>query len=123
MHIGHVKSATLNFGIASETNGTCNLRFDDTNPTKEDIHDLNDDNPKIGINYHKKLLKEKNIEITDENIFISATCGSKGIAFLEGKGEMGIRYSKDVKDKSESPDYHVRVEGKEYGITVHSNNN
>ena len=93
------------------------------NPTKEDIHDLNDDNPKIGINYHKKLLKEKNIEITDENIFISATCGSKGIAFLEGKGEMGIRYSKDVKDKSESPDYHVRVEGKEYGITVHSNNN
>ena len=92
-------------------------------PTKEDIHDLNDENPKIGINYHKKLLKEKNIEITDENIFISATCGSKGIAFLEGKGEMGIRYSKDVKDKSESPDYHVRVEGKEYGITVHSNNN
>ena len=37
MHIGHGKSATLNFGIASETNGTCNLRFDDTNPTKEDI--------------------------------------------------------------------------------------
>ena len=41
MHIGHVKSATLNFGIASETNGTCNLRFDDTNPTKEDIEYTN----------------------------------------------------------------------------------
>ena len=72
---------------------------------------------------NKKLLEEKGLETSDENIFISATCGEKGIAFLEGKGEMGIRYSKDVKDKSESPDYHVRVEGKEYGITVHSNNN
>jgi len=37
MHIGHVKSATLNFGIASKNDGNCNLRFDDTNPTKEDI--------------------------------------------------------------------------------------
>ena len=92
-------------------------------PTTEDIHDLNDDNPKIGINYHKKSLKEKNIEITDENIFISATCGSKGIDFLEGKGEMGIRYSKDRKDKSELTDYNVRVDGKEYGITIHDNNN
>ncbi len=37
MHIGHAKSIVLNFGIAEEFNGLCNLRFDDTNPTKEDI--------------------------------------------------------------------------------------
>ena len=37
LHIGHAKSICLNFGIARENNGQCNLRMDDTNPTKEDI--------------------------------------------------------------------------------------
>src|SRR6476646_1321790 len=37
LHIGHAKSICLNFGIALEFAGTCNLRMDDTNPTKEDI--------------------------------------------------------------------------------------
>jgi glutaminyl-tRNA synthetase len=36
LHIGHAKSICLNFGIALEFGGTCNLRFDDTNPTKEE---------------------------------------------------------------------------------------
>jgi len=37
LHIGHAKSICLNFGIAQEFGGICNLRFDDTNPTKEDV--------------------------------------------------------------------------------------
>ena len=37
LHIGHAKSICLNFGIAEERGGSCNLRFDDTNPTKEDV--------------------------------------------------------------------------------------
>jgi glutaminyl-tRNA synthetase len=37
LHIGHAKSICLNFGIAEESGGTCNLRFDDTNPAKEEV--------------------------------------------------------------------------------------
>ncbi len=37
LHIGHAKSICLNFGVAAERGGTCNLRFDDTNPTKEEV--------------------------------------------------------------------------------------
>ena len=37
LHIGHAKSICLNFGVAAEFGGTCNLRFDDTNPAKEDV--------------------------------------------------------------------------------------
>ena len=36
LHIGHAKAICLDFGIAAENNGVCHLRFDDTNPTKED---------------------------------------------------------------------------------------
>jgi glutaminyl-tRNA synthetase len=37
LHIGHAKSICLNFGVAQAYHGTCNLRFDDTNPAKEDV--------------------------------------------------------------------------------------
>jgi len=55
LHIGHAKSICLNFGIAREFNGTCNLRFDDTNPSKEEteyVESIQDDVKWLGFNWN-----------------------------------------------------------------------
>ena len=57
LHIGHAKSIALNFGVAEDYNGTCNLRFDDTNPHKEDIEfvqSIQDDVKWLGYQWHDK---------------------------------------------------------------------
>src|SRR3954464_1846630 len=41
LRTGHAKSICLNFGVARDYQGTCNLRFDDTNPVKEDVEYVN----------------------------------------------------------------------------------
>jgi glutaminyl-tRNA synthetase len=58
LHIGHAKSITLNFGIAAENRGLCNLRFDDTNPTKEDVEyvdAIQDDIRWLGFDWEDRL--------------------------------------------------------------------
>ncbi|HEY7289447.1 MAG TPA: glutamine--tRNA ligase/YqeY domain fusion protein [Vicinamibacterales bacterium] len=58
LHIGHAKSICLNFGIAEERRGTCNLRFDDTNPTKEDVEyvdSIRDDVAWLGFTWAAEL--------------------------------------------------------------------
>ena len=59
LHIGHAKSICLNFGVAAEFGGTCNLRFDDTNPTKEDVEyvdSIQEDVRWLGFNWHERPL-------------------------------------------------------------------
>ncbi len=59
LHIGHAKSICLNFGIAAETDGTCNLRFDDTNPSKEDVsyvESIKEDVKWLGFQWGKEAL-------------------------------------------------------------------
>jgi len=58
LHIGHAKSICLNFGIAEERGGTCNLRFDDTNPAKEDVEyvdSIKDDVEWLGFHWSAEL--------------------------------------------------------------------
>ncbi|NDV22797.1 glutamine--tRNA ligase/YqeY domain fusion protein [Desulfovibrio sp. JC022] len=58
LHIGHAKSICLNFGLARDYNGTCNLRFDDTNPVKEDteyVESIEKDVRWLGFDWEDRL--------------------------------------------------------------------
>jgi glutaminyl-tRNA synthetase len=58
LHIGHAKSICLNFGLALEYKGLCNLRFDDTNPTKEDVEyvdSIQEDVRWLGFNWGNRM--------------------------------------------------------------------
>ena len=58
LHIGHAKSICLNFGTAKDYNGECNLRFDDTNPTKEDVEyveSIQEDIKWLGFDWENRL--------------------------------------------------------------------
>ncbi len=57
LHIGHAKSIHLNFGIAQEFGGKTNLRFDDTNPTKEEVEyveSIKDDVRWLGFDWEER---------------------------------------------------------------------
>jgi len=58
LHIGHAKSICLNFGLAAQNGGLCNLRFDDTNPSKEDVEYIDsiiNDVRWLGFNWDDRL--------------------------------------------------------------------
>lgn len=58
LHIGHAKSICLNFGIAAENGGLCNLRFDDTNPSKEEteyVESIQEDVKWLGYNWDDRM--------------------------------------------------------------------
>ena len=59
LHIGHAKAICLDFGVAGEFGGYCNLRFDDTNPVKEDaeyVDSIMDDVAWLGFKWHDREL-------------------------------------------------------------------
>jgi len=60
-------------------------------PTTRDPRELDDENPAKGLEAARRQLEERGLPVTDESLFVVATCKDKGIAFLEGKGTLGVR--------------------------------
>ena len=63
LHIGHAKSICLNFGLANDYDGLCNLRFDDTNPQKENeefVHAIEEDVRWLGFDWQERLFFSSN---------------------------------------------------------------
>ena len=85
-------------------------------PTKESPLAINDRNPKKQVAYFREMLKENNLAQTDENIFIAAACGEKGIAFLKGEGKIGVRYKE--KPRATSGNFDVTVDGRNYKASL-----
>jgi pyruvate carboxylase subunit B len=70
-------------------------------PTTENPLDIADRDERKSLDYWKNILSEKEIDVTEENIFIAAACAEKGIEFLEGKGKVNVR---KITDEESSPD-------------------
>ena len=89
-------------------------------PTTKAVVEINDANPKLGIKAATDILKQNNLPVTDENIFIIAACGDKGLDFLKGDKPMGIRYKEEKKaaKKGGAAAYTVAVGGKSFNVQV-----
>ncbi|MDD3441720.1 MAG: biotin attachment protein [Sulfurimonas denitrificans] len=97
-------------------------------PTTEKALDLANADESKSLATWINRLKEENIEITEENIFIAAACHDKGIAFLKGEGELNVRKISSMKKEEEnkpqgsssmgSGNYTVVVDGQKFSVQV-----
>ena len=91
--------------------------------TERDPREINDEDPKKGVEAATRKLEEAGLPVTDENVFIAASLGEKGIGFLQGDRPVMVR--KNVPDAAEPaaggdrPDaYRVTVEGQTYEVRL-----
>ncbi|WP_455756410.1 biotin/lipoyl-containing protein [Sulfurimonas sp.] len=93
-------------------------------PTTENALDLANADETKSLQHAIDKLKEEDIEITEENIFIAAACQDKGIAFLKGEGELNIRKISEMKNDCEGSSnmgngsYTVVVDGQKFSVQV-----
>ena len=93
-------------------------------PTTEKALDLADADPAKSLQHAIDELKKIDIEITEENIFIAAACQEKGLAFLQGKGELNVRKISEMKNDCEGSsnmgngNYTVVVDGQKFSVQV-----
>ena len=100
-------------------------------PTTKIPVDINDADPEKGIKIATKRLKDANLPVNDENIFISATCKEKGITFLQGNAKIGVRKIDTTAEKEETvaakssvkapTDFTVKVNANEYNVEMKGN--
>ncbi|HHD77940.1 MAG TPA: biotin attachment protein, partial [Campylobacteraceae bacterium] len=91
-------------------------------PTTKTALELADADPEKSLEHFRKILEENGIEETEENLFIAASCGDKGITFLKGEGTVNVRKISEMKPEKGSREmagqYTVVVNGKKYNVDI-----
>ena len=77
-------------------------------PTTEAVIDINERDPQKGIAAARRMLEEASLPASDENIFIAAACGQKGITFLKGEATISVRKQGVKKETPQVPAEPVR---------------
>ncbi|MDN3610728.1 glutamine--tRNA ligase [Vibrio ostreicida] len=101
LHIGHAKSICLNFGIAQDYQGQCNLRFDDTNPEKEDVEyveSIKNDVSWLGFEWEGEVCYSSNY--FDKLYQYAVELINKGLAYVEELSPEQIREYRGTLTKS-----------------------
>ena len=91
LHIGHAKSLCINFGLAQKYNGKCNLRFDDTNPSKEDqeyVESIKKDIEWLGFKWDKLLFASDYFDVMFD---CAVKLINKGLAYVSDETADEIR--------------------------------
>lgn len=94
LHIGHAKSLCINFGIKEKYNGKCNLRFDDTNPSKEDteyVESIKSDIEWLGFKWDKLLFASDYFDVMFD---CAVKLINKGLAYVSDETAEEIRQSR-----------------------------
>ncbi len=92
LHIGHAKSICLNFGLAKDYNGLCNLRFDDTNPTKEEeeyVNSIIEDVKWLGFDWDDRLYYAS--DYFDQLYEYAVKLIKKGKAYVDSSASQEIK--------------------------------
>ncbi|WP_419643206.1 biotin/lipoyl-containing protein, partial [Victivallis vadensis] len=92
-------------------------------PTTKSVVEINDANPQLGVKYNTELLEKAGLPVTDENIFIVAACGDKGLNFLKGDRPMGIRYKEAAPAKkadAKGGAYTATIDGKAVAVQLNA---
>ncbi|MBO4340666.1 MAG: glutamine--tRNA ligase/YqeY domain fusion protein, partial [Bacteroidales bacterium] len=105
LHLGHAKSICLNFGLAEKYGGKTNLRYDDTNPTKEDteyVDSIKEDIRWLGFHWEKELYAS---DYFDQLYAWAEELIQRGLAYVDDETQEEIRLHRGTVDKSgiESP--------------------
>ncbi len=91
-------------------------------PTTKTALELADADPEKSLDHFRKILEENGIEETEENLFIAASCGDKGITFLKGEATVNVRKLSEMKpekgNKEMAGQYTVVVNGKKYNVDI-----
>lgn len=110
LHIGHAKSICLNFGIAKDYQGQCNLRFDDTNPVKEDVEYVNsiqEDVKWLGFNWSGNV--KYSSDYFDDLYQYAIELIKKGLAYVDELSPDAIReYRGTLKQPGKNSPYRDR---------------